>query len=59
MKENCEAPNLPEPACDEEFTTEYDPDNVESPFTIIANLYDQACELILDQNSAVIITPLQ
>ena len=58
VKQSCGAPDLPEPACDEEFTTEYDPDNVDSPFKIIADLYDQACNLVLDQNSAAIITPL-
>lgn len=54
----CEAPPLPVPACDKEYTTDYDPDNVLSPFKIFGQLFDQSCNQILDQNSLSITTPI-
>lgn len=58
VKLDCSAPDLPAPACDEEFTTDYDPDNPTNPFKIIASLYDSLCNLVLDENSESIVTPL-
>lgn len=59
VKRDCSAPALPLPACEDEvYTTEYDPDDVTSPFIIVGQLFDQACNLILDQNNVFIGTKI-
>lgn len=59
LRMDCEAPALPVITCDDdEYTTDYDPDNVESPFKIFCRLFDQACDLITDQDDDPITTYL-
>lgn len=53
----CDAPVLPAQQCpDEETEMEYDPET--ESFTLYAQLMDQNCEPILDQNSLSILTPI-
>lgn len=59
VKRSCEAPDLPVSQCeDDEYTTEYTPENPDSPFTITARLFDEDCELITDESGDPIITTL-
>lgn len=56
VKQNCEAPDIPEPECGDEIEVEHDPDDVLTPFKVWSTLYDQNCSAILDENDSAIRT---
>lgn len=59
LEVNCNAPALPLAPCPgETFTTTYNPDAVKK-FSVTANLKDQDCFDILDNNDKVILTVIQ
>lgn len=59
VKENCEAPTLPVPVCDDdEYSTEYDPDDALKPFRIVARIFDGNCEVITDGSGDPIMSTL-
>lgn len=55
VQTDCEAPVIPPSECNDTFVTTYDPD-LTPPFQILAHLFDQDCEMILDENDEPILT---
>ncbi len=59
VKIPCEAPTVPTVECgDTEYETVYDPTNVDHPFTVIARVFDNNCEAILDSDGESILTTI-
>ena len=57
VSENCSAPTLPVIQCDDdEYTVEYQPDNTEHPFRVVARVFDEACLPITDESDQNILT---
>jgi hypothetical protein len=57
VKISCEAPVLPVAQCeDEEYLVIYQPENVDNPFAVSARLFDEDCELVLDEEGNTITT---
>lgn len=55
VKINGEAPVLPVAQCeDDEYTTIYQPENVDHPFSVSARLFDEQCQVITDENGEAI-----
>lgn len=56
-KRTCDAPVLPVIQCeDDEYTTEFQPENEDNPFKVSARLFDENCEPITDQLGNDILT---
>ncbi len=59
VKLSCEAPEIPVPVCeDDEYSTEYTPDDPLAPFRIIARIFDGDCEVLIDGDNAAIMSTL-
>lgn len=59
QKLDCSAPSLPTPVCDDdEYTTDYDPDDPLRPFRIVSRLFSGSCEVITDGSGTPIMTTL-
>jgi hypothetical protein len=58
-KKDCEAPALPYVTCaDDTYITMYDPDSA-THFSVLAKVFDENCEVILDENSLPITAIVQ